>query len=379
MAVRYISVTPVANLSKPATRAFGNVAIIGAVDSDATGPANTPIPVTNPDEVMHASHLGADGTPLVGPIDSATWFSGPLGDSVRTAFTQTPGPSLVYALRQGSTLGDAFTEAGKLDAQIIVLAGTPLTEANSGSLTSLADHVVTTSNTGGDGKERIGVVMFAKDVASPPTDTEETDLLTGSLVNERIVVIAHKSDEDAAAAVAGTIAGYEPHVSLLLKPVSLDMPTAFSSAEIDALDQARVNWLIDPPLIPGRGLYMGEAYTQGAEKPYLDIVRTIDDLSFRLKANLISSIGSLRVSRSGLRTLASRMTAVLQPRLEAGVIEAYDVFIPLLVLLDKDPATLTDAEVTQINTAQNTRQVSTIVSVDYAGAIHRLNITLKFE
>ena len=38
MAVRYITVTPVTNLFKPATRAFGNVAIVGGTDADATGP-----------------------------------------------------------------------------------------------------------------------------------------------------------------------------------------------------------------------------------------------------------------------------------------------------------------------------------------------------
>ena len=49
------------------------------------------------------------------------------------------------------------------------------------------------------------------------------------------------------------------------------------------------------------------------------------------------------------------------------------------MLLDKDPNSLTDAERQQINNAQNERTVAAIASVDYAGAIHRLNITLKFE
>jgi hypothetical protein len=113
--------------------------------------------------------------------------------------------------------------------------------------------------------------------------------------------------------------------------------------------------------------------------PYVDVVRTIDDISFRLKAELIRSIGELRVSRSGLRALVSQMAAILEPLQQRQVIEKYDIFIPLLVLLDKEPADLTDAELQQINGAQNSRTVPAIVSVDYAGAIHRLNITLKFE
>ena len=73
------------------------------------------------------------------------------------------------------------------------------------------------------------------------------------------------------------------------------------------------------------------------------------------------------------------MTAVLEPLKQREVIEGYDVFLPLLVLLDKDPLSLTTAELQQINNVQNARTVDAIVTVDYAGAIHRLNITLKFE
>jgi hypothetical protein len=115
------------------------------------------------------------------------------------------------------------------------------------------------------------------------------------------------------------------------------MDGLFSDSEIDALNTARVNWLTDPTLIPGKGLFMGEGYTLGADNPYIDIIRTIDDVSFRLKAQLIRSIGDLRVSRSGLRTLVSQMTAVLEPLKQREVIEGYDVFLPLLVLLTKTP------------------------------------------
>ena len=85
------------------------------------------------------------------------------------------------------------------------------------------------------------------------------------------------------------------------------------------------------------------------------------------------------MSRSGLRTLVSQITAVLEPLKQREVIESYEILLPLLVLLDKDPGTLTDAELQEINNAQNARVVDAIVAVDYAGAIHRLNITLKFE
>lgn len=375
MAVRYITVKPVAKLFKPATRAFGDIAIVGAADTAATGPKKKPIPVTNPDSVSDkANPAGQDKA-----IDSAAWFQGGLGKSVRKAFEQTPGPTTVWAVRTdpadaANALANALTEVAKLDVQIVTLANTSLKSATEGKneIEALSSHVNTVSNNGADGKERIGVAMLAKDVT-------DTNIITGNMSNARMVMVAHKSSEDAAAAAAGTIAGYEPHISLLLKPVNIEMDGLFSDSEIDAFDAARVNWLTDLSLIPGKGIFMGEGYTLGADIPYIDITRTIDDISFRLKAQLIRSIGDLRVSRSGLRALASQMTAVLEPLRQAEVIEAYDVFLPLLVLLDKDPNSLTDAELQQINNVQNARAVDAIISVDYAGAIHRLNITLKFE
>ena len=373
MPVRYITVTRDVRMFKPATRSFGDIAIVGTVNATGTGPSQTAIPVTNPESVSDASNpAGKDK-----PIDDVTWFPGNLGASVRTAFNQTPGPTTVWAIRAASLTGTDLTNAlalvAKLDVQFVVLANRPVNSATDGrtEIEALAAHVKTVSNTGGDGKERMGVAMLGKGVT-------DVTIISTAMSDDRMVVVAHKADDDAAAAVAGTIAGYEPHISVLLKPVSARMDNLFSDSEIDAFNTARVNWLTDPVLLPGRGLFMGEGYTLGTGAPYIDIVRTVDDISFRLKAALIRSIGDLRVTRSGLRTLSSQMSAVLQPLAERGVIESYDVFMPLQVLLDKEPATLTAVELQRIADAQNSRTLDAIVSVDYAGAIHRLNITLRF-
>lgn len=371
MPVRYITVTPVTNMFKPVERSFGDVAIVGTAVAAAAGPEATPIPVTNPDDVSFQS-LPGNGN----PIDSPAWFEGDLGTSIRLCFSQAPGPSKVYAVRPGTganALADALAEVAKLPVQIIALANVPLSAAGgTPEIEALAAHVNTVSNTGGDGKERIGVAMLDKAAV-------DASAITGNMTSDRMVFVAHRSDQDAAAAVAGTIAGYEPHISLLLKQVNIGMDTALSDAEIDVFDGARVNWLADPFLLPGKGVFMGEGYTTGVDLPYIDIVRTIDDISFRLKARLIRSIGTLRISRSGLRVLASQMSAVLEPLKVREVIEEYAIVIPVLTLLDKDPASLTAAELQQIQNAQNDRIVAALVSVDYAGAIHRLNITLKFE
>ena len=373
MPVKYISVTPLTNLFVPATQSFGDIAIIGAVDAGALGPKKTPVPVTNPNSVSFQSSAN-DGL----AVTDVGWFSGDLGNSVVQAFSQAPGPTTVWAIATdpadgANALQNGLDEAAKLDVQIVVLANTPLTAvAGQASIEALATHCNTVSTTGGDGKERIGVAMLGNGVT-------DTTLISGVMAQNRMTMIAHCSDADAAAAVAGVIAGYEPHISLLLKPIALDMATVFSDSEIDAFNTARINWVTRSPLLPGNGFYMGEGYTLGTDQPYVDIVRTVDEISFALKAALIRSIGVLRVTRAGLRALVSEMSAVLQPLQDDGVIDSFLVYFPLLTLLDKAPASLSDVELQEIHDAQATRAIASIVTIEYAGAIHRLNITLKFE
>ena len=315
MTVRYIRMNPIADLFSPAVRAYGNIAIVGVATG---GPENDPQPFTN-------------------PADALRLFPGSLSASIRTAFAQTPGPTLVYGVRTAAGPGwaAALAAVSALDVQLVALANTALDATTgaspNGAIALLASHVATVSNTGGDGKERMGIVMLAKGATDP-------SIVTGGLANERLVYIAHKSDDDAAAAVAGTIAGYEPHVSMLLKPVNITSDP-FTPAEIAAINGSEtfasgpagkgVNWLVDPGLIPGPGMYLGEGYTGNPSgKKFIDVVRTIDDVSFRLKAQLIKTIGELRIGRSGLRALIAQMEAVLEPLVRNEVIEGYDVVVP---------------------------------------------------
>src|SRR5438309_2174594 len=119
MVTRYIQVQSLSNLFSPALRAFGTVAIIG----DATGgPTETPTLFTNPD-------------------DAGTTFPGTLSDSIKIAFRQTPGPSLVYGVRTktdtttGPNWASALATLVTVDVQLVALANTPLdaTSGNPGS------------------------------------------------------------------------------------------------------------------------------------------------------------------------------------------------------------------------------------------------------
>ena len=375
MTVRYIQVNPVVNLFAPALRAFGNIAIVGKV-----GVAGEPSP-TNPP--LHTPVVFTD------PASARDQVPGELGEAIALAFAQSPGPVLIHGVRVDSTAPDwaaGLNAVSTLDVQLVALANTPLNAGNAGptaAIGRLLDHVTSVSNTGGDGKERMGVVMLEKGATAVDT------LVTGALANDRMVYIAHKSTQDAAAAVTGAIAGQQPHISLLLKQVNITSPS-FTPAEIEAINGTEtdtsgprgkgVNWLTSPSLIPGQAVYLGEGYTGNpGGKKFIDVVRTVDDVTFRLKARLIKTIGNVRISRSGLRALIAQMEAVLEPLVRNEVIEGFEIIVPVLTLLDRDPATLTPGELQQIRDAQDQRVVEVMTAVDYAGAIHRLAITLKFE
>jgi len=372
MPVKYIDVAARSDLFVAATRAYGDIAVVGNA-SDAVAP--TPIPAKN--------------TPMAftDPVTALATFPGDVGNSISMAFQQSPGPSKVWGVRidtaNATPWATALAEVAKLQVQIVALANTaiPVTGAasNASAIAALQTHVTSLSGAGGgDGKERIGVAML-------PSGSTDITQVTAS---DRMVYVAHIATAvgtdplpDAAAAVAGVIAGYEPHISILLKPVNIHQTTSFADSDIDTFDAHGINWFVHPTLIPGTGIYMGEGYTgdPASTKKYVDIVRTLDDITFRIKAELIQSIGNFRVSRTGLRALVTITQAVLAPLQALEVIEGFSVYIPLLVLLDKDPTTLTATELQEIQTAQADRRVDMTVICEYAGAIHRLHIDLIFK
>lgn len=366
MPVKYIEVTPISDLFVAATRSFGDIAIVGK--GVANSAASAPQEFTNPSDAATAYPSGVAGQLT------------PLAAAIAIAFRQTPPPTTIYGVQVADQAPDwdaALTAVENLPVQIVVLAGTPLNNANAAVIGKLANHVVTVSNTGGDGKERIGVAMLDSGL----TAAQAAALNAGAVKSERMFLVAHKSNEDAAAAAAGVIAGYEPHISVLLKPIHISMSATFSDSEIDTLNTAAVNWLTSPVLIPGGAFFLGEGYTAdpSQNKKYIDIVRTIDDVNFRIKAALIQAIGNLRVNRSGLRTIVTIVQSVLSPLVGREVIEEYTVYIPLLVLLDKEPNTRSAAENLLIQQHQADRSVDMVITVVYAGAIHRLHIKLIFK
>jgi hypothetical protein len=209
--------------------------------------------------------------------------------------------------------------------------------------------------------------------------------------SNRMAFVAANSPDDVASAAAGVIAGVDPWVSLILKPVngvgingdlSDQAIQIYIAPDQSNLTQPHVIPIVHPDFLAGSGPVMGEGFSADGtgQRLYVDIVRTIDDIAFRLKAALTSPqvIGTLRINRPGLRVLSSIVRATLRARVAVGEIDDYDVDIPIQALTELDPSALTADQQAQLQQVQNSRQLAFNVSVTYSGAIHQLVVTLSF-
>jgi len=356
--------------------------------------AQTQFPV-NP-ATGYPERPAAGGNPAR-PITALDYGLGDLASAVNLALVN--GAVQVWAFRTdragaAPTLDDAFTDFANRQLNVVFLANNTAASA----ISDLRDHVEAASpnDAGGGGtRPRIGVAMLPREGwtsnGGNPQPSQRLSDFGIDWTSSRMVLVAHKSRNDVAAAVAGQIVRYDPWISLTMKEVTgISQTDKFSDSEIavwldpesQGIEQARVDPIIDPEFLPGAGLVMGESYTADGtgQRLYIDIVRTIDDLAFRLKANLTNPnvIGTMRINRPGLTGLRTLVSALLDARVAAGEIDSYTVDIPLLAILMKDPPQRTPEETQQINDVQNSRRLEFSVSVDYSGAIHYLIVTLRF-
>lgn len=379
-------------LMPTATRAVGNVGIVGRAGGLGTATLNVPVMVTSELDARKAFAT-------TGPTGAVTATS-PLYAACKAALAQDPGPSRIYAVAVDGA-GDTTDYAAGLavlaaaEVQIVVLAGQTAVGAAGTpprGLRALADHVETVSSAG---KRRIGVAHVDPDLTVPASKTyaevAESTYAPLKSPSGRMVLVAGRVPTDGgaptfdlAAATAGAIAGLRPHYSTLLKQVrgvEIPLERQFTPTEIAQLSDARIESVIDPELIPGEGFFLasGLLYTSDTTKSHVDTIRVIDDLEFRLKAGLIGEIGNTRIDRFGVQQIISRVEGILGPLRRARVIDAFSVYVPLLATLEKEEAARTNEEGTTLATAREERRVEVLVTVTYGPAVHVLDLQVTFK
>jgi hypothetical protein len=294
----------------------------------------------------------------------------------------------------------AFSDFSNRAIDIVCLSA----DSNPDDITALKNHVEASSpnDAGGGGiRPRIGVAMLPVggisdangNITNKFSDWKSEEQVQQNLPSpmnwssSRMVLVAANSPDDIAAAAAGV----DPWISLILKPVNgIGINGILSDQAIQTylapsqsnLAQPHVIPIVHPDFLAGSGPVMGEGFSADGtgQRLYVDIVRTIDDIAFQIKATLTSPqvIGTLRINRPGLRVLTSIIRAMLKTRVALGEIDDFAIDIPIQALTEKDPAQLAPDEQQQLQQIQNSRQLALNVSVTYAGAIHQLVITLKF-
>jgi hypothetical protein len=364
-------------------RAPGVIAVVGTTPAGANGGVaqmNTPLVV---DTLDQAADLFAKRNP------DGTVAETPLFRSLALAKLQDPAPSKVYGVRVD---GDAYAaglsslEAAD-DVTLVSLAGeVDVGEAASDSdppsgLMALKAHVEQMS---AEGQKRIGVAMIDPGTPKSPTYVDDVATAAASLKSDssRMVLMAARGVQgDAATAAMAAMAGFEPHVSMVLKRIrGLTVPIAsqYSPSEIKGLSEQEINPIIDPALVPGTGLHFaeGRCFTSDASLLYIDAVRVLDDIDFRLKAGLVGSMGDARITAPGMTSVRIRTESILEPLQRNAVIDGFSVRIPVLDILNLPAGTRTATDDAIVATARANRTVDMLLTITYGPAVHRLLVTL---
>ena len=362
------------------------------------------------DGTLGVSNGGTTGKPkgVGGSIYYKVTFDiSALAKSINLALTNGAIQVWGYALnpaQQPPDFTSAFTDFGNRQINIVCLSS----DTNPDDITALKNHVELSSpnDAGGGGtRPRIGVAMLpmggitdangnlTNKFSDWKTAEEQQNNLPSPMnwASSRMAFVVANSADDIACSAAGVIAGVDPWVSLILKPVNgIGIDGDLSDQAINIylhpdqsnLTQPHVIPIVHPDFLAGSGPVMGEGFSADGtgERLYVDIVRTIDDIAFRLKATLTSPqvIGTLRINRPGLRVLSAIVRAMLAAQVAAGEIDDFAIDIPIQALTEMDPSQLTPAQQQQLQQVQNSRQLAFNVSVTYAGAIHQLVVTLNF-
>lgn len=378
----YIEVKIVPPEAPVAQRSPGVIAVVGKAPADADGGAaapNTPMRIDSRDDA--ASNFAIKDANGVVKRNA-------LYNSLELALLQEPRPSKVYGVK---VVGDDYAAAlasleAADDVTFVSLANETTVGAAAGAnpatgLMALKEHV---ENMSAAGQRRIGFAMVNPTVDKSPTYVTDIvasveNLRSGS--SRMAMVAARGAQEDVATAAMAAVAGLDPPTSIVLKPIlGVNMPKArqYSPSEIKGLSEKDIIAIIDPVMITGESLHFadGRLFTKNTQLLHMDLVRTLDDIEFRLKAGLIGAIGDARITRPGMTLLKTRVDGILGPLKRNAVIDDYDIQIPVLDILNTPQVGWTAAEQNIVKTARESRSVGMVLTVYYGPAVSRLLVTL---
>lgn len=365
-------------LTPVAQRAPGVIAIVGATGGAGTAPVNVPLVVDTQ----------ADAATLFADVTAGTVTPNPLYESLRLALLQDPRPSKIYGVKLTGTNFDAGLAA--LDAADDVTFVSLANVTDKADLSKLKAHA---ENMSAAGQKRIAVMMVDPAIAKSPSyaasvHTALTNAPTLKSSVSRVLMVAARGAKndagtpaDTASAAMAAVAGHAPSTSIVLKRlrgVSIATADQYGPSEIKALSEFGIVPIIQPALIVGGGFFFAEGrlFTTDASLLFVDLLRTLDDIDFRLKAGLVGSVGDARITKPGLVGLKTRVDGIMGPLKRAATIDDYSIDIPALNILSIPESSWTATERSLVTTARANRSIDVFVSVTYGPAVHVLLVTL---
>jgi len=206
------------------------------------------------------------------------------------------------------------------------------------------------------------------------------------LESERCSLIAHKipesANEDAAAALMGTIASVRINKSLTAENVVCTQNSYFTPSETYSMTRRGVIYLDRMQANEtAKRISYGTTLSPTSSTKYIDQIRVYDDLAFTVEATVNSPlvIGTLPYNTPGLTTLSNYIRAAVEQKVRFKILEKLNyINIPQLTLSQlKDQGRLTEAEEIEFRQYTNSRYVSGVeVGFDYRGAIEGVEIYL---
>lgn len=378
----YVEVTIVPPPPPRAQRSPGVIAVVGRTATGAAGGeavTNRPVPI---DTLEQAATNFAR-------IVSGSVARTPLYDSLELAFLQDPRPSKIYGVRvDGDNYAAALAGLEAADDVTMVSLANEVTvgaAATGGNpptaLQALKAHVETMSAAG---QRRIGFAMINPATAKSTTYVTDVTAAVNALkssTSRMAMIAARGATGDVATAAMAAVAGLPVHHSIVLKKlrgVAMPVASQYSPGEIRGLSEANLLPIIDPALITGESLHFadGRLFTTDASLLHVDLVRTLDDIEFKLRAGLIGLIGDGRITKPGMTQLKVALDGILGPLLRQQVIDAYQVDIPVLEILRTPEAARSATDNAIVTTARENRTVDMVVTITYGPAVSRLHVSL---
>ena len=376
-------------LAPVARRAPGVLAIVG-VSTLGTASANVPLVVGS---LVDAAAMFATVDASTGAVTA----SSPLYEGLVAAMSQSPGPTRIYGVKAAAgAIPAALASLNAADdVTFVALAGfiasappddTVSATTTNPEIAALFEHVRIAAS-GGDNRMAVFSIDPALTADGSGVYADAAEAAIADFRSSRSIAIAARgatsggSDAQLSCAAAAAIAGQSPASSIVLKRLSgfrIPLESQYSPSEVVAVASRDIIPIIDPAFIVGPSLHFGDGrcFSDDPTLAYIDVVRLLDDLEFRLKAGLINMIGDARITKSGLVSVSVRAQGILGRLLGPGGIDAFEVRIPVLEILRTPRASWAPAQVNMVGEARNNREVQMLVSIVLGPAIHRLKIQL---